>query len=104
MQNDGGCPGLLHLFNFVEVLGERRSGRNQRRAQLHSEVSSREINNYDSAARIAVTISRPSGPCDSPVSVLPNSSGQTRMGLCAGRLQRFVIHSDGAVKEVVVLR
>jgi hypothetical protein len=34
---------LFHPFDFIHLLGKRRGGRYERRAQLHSEVSSGKI-------------------------------------------------------------
>src|SRR6266516_1190397 len=68
MQYDSGRPGLLHLLDLVEVLGERRSRGDERSAQRHSQICGSEIHNYCRAARIVVTISRSAVLCDSLLS------------------------------------
>jgi|SRR5438132_505269 len=46
MQDHCRRPGFFHLFDFGDILGERRSRGYQGRAQPNSEVSSGEVHNY----------------------------------------------------------
>src|SRR5438128_3895546 len=46
MQDHCRRPGFFHLFDFGDILGERRSRGYQGRAQPNSEVSSSEVHNY----------------------------------------------------------